>query len=37
MRLIRFYVRANVLVYGPKDLNINSFATMVTITRKAND
>ena len=37
MRLIRFYVRDNVRVYRPKDLSINSFATMVTITRKAND
>ena len=37
MRLIRFYVRDNVRVYRPKDLNINSFAKMVTITRKADD
>lgn len=37
MRLIRFYVRDDVRVYRSQDLNINSFAKMVTITRKAND
>lgn len=37
MRLIRFYVGDDVQVYRSKDLNINSFAKMVTITRKAND